>query len=186
MSTLILSASSGLTNFHIRGILKQLPNVRCVDLSYTNVSSEAVVGLARFGALKNLEELNLSGCRFVNDLFLEHLAKCYVHQKTNKNVVSNSCTKNDVINSCNVKTADSNVSNDVSNFKTVGSNITNVKTVDTNITNVKNVGSNVKSVILKSRLRKLSLSGCRSVSSVGVERLQIHKTSLQELDLVSC
>jgi hypothetical protein len=63
VSTLILSASSGLTNFHIRGILKQLPNVRCVDLSYTNVSSEAVVGLARFGALKNLEELNLSGCR---------------------------------------------------------------------------------------------------------------------------
>ena len=104
-------------------------------------------------------------------MFLEHLAKCYVHQKTIKN---DTCTKNDVINSCNVKSVDSNINNDVSN---------NVKTVGSNITNV---GSNVKNVIVKSRLRKLSLSGCRSVSSVGVERLQIHKTSLQELDLVSC
>jgi hypothetical protein len=54
--------------------------VRHVDLSHTNVSAEAVIGLSKVGALKNLEELNLSGCRHVNDLFLNHLAKCHVHQ----------------------------------------------------------------------------------------------------------
>lgn len=62
-------------------MLKQLPNIRHVDLSYTNVSAEAVIGLSRTGALKNLEELNLSGCKFVNDQFLDHLAKCYAQQK---------------------------------------------------------------------------------------------------------
>lgn len=68
VSTLIASASSSISNTHIRGMLKQLPNVRHVDLSYTNVSAEAVIGLAKFGALKNLEELNLSGCRYISDL----------------------------------------------------------------------------------------------------------------------
>ena len=66
-------------------MLKQLPNVRHVDLSYTNVSAEAIIGLSRTVALKNLEELNLSGCRFVNDQFLDHLAKCYAQPKPKGN-----------------------------------------------------------------------------------------------------
>lgn len=103
-------------------MLKRLPNVRLVDLSYTNVSAEAMIGLAKFGALRNLEELNLSGCRHVSDLFLDHFAKCYTSQQNNG--------------------------------------------------------------VSKSRLRKLSLSGCRHVTSVGVQRLQILRTSIQELDLV--
>ncbi len=87
------------------------------------MSAEAIIGLSKSGALKNLEELNLSGCRFVNDRFLDHLAKCYA--------------------------------------------------------------MHAKPKVSKSRLRKLSLSGCRSVSSVGIERLQVFKVSLQELDLVT-
>ena len=125
VSTLILSASSSITNRYIREMLKLLPTVRHVDLSFTNVSAEAVFGLARFGALRNLEELNVSGCLHVNDQFLFYLAKCYMPIQTG--------------------------------------------------------GSGV---CLKSRLRKLNLSGCKSVSSVGVEWLQIHEASIQELDLV--
>ena len=47
VSTLILSASRGIRNNHVRAMLRQLPNVRHVDLSYTNVAAPAFAGLSR-------------------------------------------------------------------------------------------------------------------------------------------
>jgi len=84
VSTLILSASRGITSAHVKGMLRQVPHVRHVDLSYTNVAFHAFAGLAKFAALRKLEELNLSGCRFVGDTLLHHLAMCYHHRGAKK------------------------------------------------------------------------------------------------------
>jgi len=78
VSTLILSASRGITSSHVRSMLRQLPNVRLVDLSYTNIAAPAFIGLNRHdGCLRKLEELNFSGCKFVSDKLLYHLSLCY-------------------------------------------------------------------------------------------------------------
>lgn len=37
-----------------------------------------------------------------------------------------------------------------------------------------------------SRLRRVSLSGCSEVTSYGLEVMQVHQTSLEELDLSGC
>lgn len=86
VSTLILSASRGIRNNHVRAMLRQLPNVRHVDLSYTNVAAPAFAGLSRHdGCLRKLEELNLSGCRLASDSLLYQLSLCYERSgSTNK------------------------------------------------------------------------------------------------------
>lgn len=124
VSTLILSASRGLTSQHVRGMLKQVLNVRYVDLSYTNVTADGFKGLSRFGALRKLEGLNLAGCKFVSDSLLYHLGKCYVDSNTRRSFTSH--------------------------------------------------------------LSRLTLSGCRCITSLGVQHLEIHQSSLIELDLSGC
>ena len=102
-------------------MLKQVLNVRYVDLSYTNITADGFkgkyskmtyvdiihilhrylfkvsfksitynvsIGLSRFGALRKLEDLNLSGCKFVSDSLLYHLAKCYVDSNTRRSFTS--------------------------------------------------------------------------------------------------
>ena len=120
VSTLILSASRGITSKHIKGMLRQAPHVRLVDLSYTNVTCHAFTGLSRVGALRKLEELNMAGCKLVGDALLHQLSLCFR---------------------------------------------------DSNRT---------------SHLSKLTLSGCRMITSWGIVHLEVHQNSLQELDLSGC
>ena len=42
------------------------------------------------------------------------------------------------------------------------------------------------SSVPRSKLRKLSMSGCRSITSVALEYLVVHAVALQELDLSGC
>jgi len=82
VSTMILSACKTLTDHHVQLILRQVPNVRSVNLSYTYISSEAFSGLHKFHALRKLEELVLSGCIRVGDGLFSNLALCYQASKT--------------------------------------------------------------------------------------------------------
>ena len=124
VSTLILSASKTLTDDHVNLLLGQVPNVRTVNLSYTQISSEAFDGLHRKNALRNLEELILQGCTRVGDSLFASLSRCYT-----------------------------------------------AKGKPTS----------------RSKLRRLNLSGCRSVTSLTLERyLIVNALSLQELDLSGC
>jgi len=77
VSTMILSASKTLSDQHVQLILRQVPNVRSVNLSYTHISSDAFAGLNKCNALRKLEELVLSGCIRVGDGLFSHLAQCY-------------------------------------------------------------------------------------------------------------
>ena len=45
-------------------------------------------GLTRFGSLRKLEVLNLSGCKFIGDSLLHNLAMCYVDTKTRRSYTS--------------------------------------------------------------------------------------------------
>lgn len=122
VSTIILSANKRLTSRHVKEMLKQVPNVRRLNLSHTNVTSEAFEGLNKAAALRKLEELNLAGCVRVSDNLLHYLSRCYFGKRRS----------------------------------------------------------------YRSKLRKLNLSGCRSITSAAIECLEVHHATLQELDLSGC
>lgn len=124
VSTLILSASQSLTDHMAYLFLKQVPNVRCVNLSYTLITSEAFNGLFAFNALRKLEELNLTGCSRVGDNLFLHLSRCYASLKKRPSV--------------------------------------------------------------RSKLKRLILSGCRSLTSACLTYLSVHNLSIQDLDLSGC
>ena len=88
VSTMILSACKTLTDHHVQLILRQVPNVRSVNLSYTYISSEAFSGLHKFHALRKLEELVLSGCIRVGDGLFSNLALCYQGRSINYSTIS--------------------------------------------------------------------------------------------------
>ena len=120
VSTIILSGSKTLTNFHVQLLLRQVPNVRHVNLGHTCISSEAFDKLAKYKALRKVEELILSGCNKVGDSLFAHLASCF------------------------------------------------------------------KGGQQRSRLKRLNLSGCRSITSLTLEHLMVHSLALQDLDLSGC
>jgi len=59
-----LSQSRGVTSALANAILRQTPNVKRLNLSYTSVSQGTFHDLAREGTLRKLEEINLEGCRY--------------------------------------------------------------------------------------------------------------------------
>lgn len=77
VSTMILSACSSLTDQHVNLLLKQVPNVRHVNLGFTAITSESMNGLHKHNALKKVEELILTGCSRITDTFFWHWARCY-------------------------------------------------------------------------------------------------------------
>jgi len=110
-----MTHSKGITDQHVRGMLRQCPRLVRVDLSHTTVGELAFKGVA----LINLEELNLAECRFVTDATLDNIGKGYVRWRKR----------------------------------------------------------------FPSKLKRLNLSGCRAVTSYGIEKLLIHQPCLEELDL---
>lgn len=126
VSTMILSASSTLSDEHVKALLRQVPNIRHINLSYTHISSDGFEGLFKYGALQKLEELILCGCIKVGDSLFAHLGRCFLSTATKRRPSS------------------------------------------------------------RSKIRRLNLSGCRSITSVALEHLVVHASTLQELDLSGC
>ena len=124
VSKLILSASKTLNDDHVNLLLGKVPNVRTVNLSFTQITSEAFKGLhEKKNALRNIEELFLQGCTRVGDSLFYSLSRCFPSKTHPRG----------------------------------------------------------------SKLRRLNLSGCRSITSVTLEKyLMVHANSLQELDLSGC
>ena len=124
VSKLILSASKTLNDDHVNLLLSKVPNVRTVNLSYTQITSEAFKGLhEKKHALRNIEELFLQGCTRVGDSLFYWLKRCFP----------------------------------------------------------------TKTHPRGSKLRRLNLSGCRSITSLTLDKyLMVHAKSLQELDLSGC
>jgi len=110
-----LTHSRGITDQHVRGMLRQCPRLVHVDLSHTTIGELAFKGVA----LINMEELNLAECRFVTDATLDNIGKGYVRWRKR----------------------------------------------------------------FPSKLKRLNLSGCRAVTSYGIEKLLIHQPCIEELDL---
>ncbi len=125
VSTIILSASKTLNDQHVSLLLRQVPNVRSVNLSFTHITSEAFAGLHKYNAMRKVEELVLSGCVRIGDHLLHHLSKCYSSTRKQRPVA-------------------------------------------------------------RSKLKRLSLSGCRNMTSVALEHLLVHALSVQEIDLSGC
>ncbi|ELT98512.1 hypothetical protein CAPTEDRAFT_207605, partial [Capitella teleta] len=69
-----LSRSKSLSTSLTQKLLKSCPNVRHLDLSYTKVSDLAFKSASRGDGLSQLQHLDLSGCKFITDTVLLHLA----------------------------------------------------------------------------------------------------------------
>ena len=74
VEALLMTHSRGVTDQHVRGMLRYCPRLVSVDLSHTAIGELAFKGVA----LTNTEELNLSECRFVTDATLDNIGKGYV------------------------------------------------------------------------------------------------------------
>ena len=78
VEVLLMTHSRGVTDQHVRGMLRHCPRLVRVDLSHTAVGELAFKGVV----LTNTEELNLSECRFVTDATLDNIGKGYVRRRT--------------------------------------------------------------------------------------------------------
>jgi len=67
-------ANSKLSMLQLQEILKLVPNLRSLDLSYTSASAPALQSSCI--QLRHLSKVNLSGCSFVTDDFVKHLCRC--------------------------------------------------------------------------------------------------------------
>jgi len=72
-----LSCSRGVTSAQANAILRLTPEARTLDLSYTSAGAGLFRDLAREGTLRKLEEIDLEGCKNVNDETLDDLRKCF-------------------------------------------------------------------------------------------------------------
>ncbi|CAN8025807.1 unnamed protein product [Ixodes persulcatus] len=74
--TVVLATSKALNNRLLRTILKHCPNIRHLDVSYTQTGDAAFKGLEDHEACSSLEHVDLSGCSSMTDVGLVRLAQC--------------------------------------------------------------------------------------------------------------
>ncbi|XP_069488035.1 F-box/LRR-repeat protein 5 [Ambystoma mexicanum] len=85
VKTIVLAYSSAVSSKMVRQMLELCPNLEHLDLTQTDISDSAFVGLSSVGGCKSLRHLDLSGCEQITDVALEKMSSALGILPSHKN-----------------------------------------------------------------------------------------------------